>query len=131
MIDLTLLGLFWALDGERDIVAKFIRKVLFVGAFAFIIGNYSYLADVIFQSFGGLGLKATSSSLSLDDLMHPGFIAGQGVTAAHPILLQIRDSFTLGGFLSGALGFNIIGLFLAWILVIVAFLSWRYSCLWP
>ncbi len=121
VIDLTLLGLFWVLDHERDIIAKFIRKVLFVGAFAYIIGNFAFLSDALFQSFGGLGLKATSTIFDADALLRPGYIAGEGVTAAHPILVQIKESFSLGGLLTGALGINIIGLFLAWILIIVAF----------
>ncbi len=121
VIDLTLLGLFWVLDNERDVMAKFIRKILFVGAFAYIIGNFAFLSDVLFRSFGGLGLDATATSITFDDLMRPGFIAGQGVAAAHPILLQIKDDFSLGGVLFGALGFNVIGLFFAWVLVILAF----------
>lgn len=30
-IDITLAGLFWALSGEPNVIAKFIRKVLYVG----------------------------------------------------------------------------------------------------
>src|SRR3546814_5187093 len=42
-IDMTLAGLYWGLghatgQGE-DVMAKLIRKVLYVGAFAYIIGN--------------------------------------------------------------------------------------------
>ncbi|MBU6298978.1 MAG: P-type conjugative transfer protein TrbL, partial [Alphaproteobacteria bacterium] len=40
-IDVTLAALFWTLDGDANVLARLIRKVLYVGAFAFIINNFS------------------------------------------------------------------------------------------
>ncbi len=62
-IDMTLAGLFWAMghasgQGE-DVMAKLIRKVLYVGAFAYIIGNFNSLSGIVFRSFAGLGLQAS------------------------------------------------------------------------
>ena len=39
-IDITLAGLFWAMGGEDDIIGRFLKKILYVGAFALIIGNF-------------------------------------------------------------------------------------------
>src|SRR6478609_6774078 len=60
-IDLALAGVFWALGGEgaEGVLAKLFRKILYIGAFAFIIGNFNVLAEVILQSFARLGLIAT------------------------------------------------------------------------
>ena len=59
-IDMTLAGLFWAMShasgGGDDVIAKLVKKVLYVGAFAFIIGNFNNLAGILFRSFAGLGL---------------------------------------------------------------------------
>lgn len=56
-IDITLAGLFWAFGaGNDEILAKLIKKVLYVGAFAYIITNFNSLAGIIFRSFAGLGL---------------------------------------------------------------------------
>ena len=87
-IDITLAGLFWALSGEHDVIAKFIRKVLYVGLFALILNNFQVLADIIFRSFAGLGLQATQTGLGPADLLRPGFIAGQGFQAAHPLIVE-------------------------------------------
>ena len=57
-IDITLAGLFWAMGGEDDVIGRFLKKILYVGAFAFIIGSFSTLADIIFKSFAGLGITA-------------------------------------------------------------------------
>src|SRR5947209_598782 len=50
-IDITLAGLFWAMGGENDVIGRFLKKILYVGAFALIIGSFSTLADIIFRSF--------------------------------------------------------------------------------
>jgi hypothetical protein len=61
-IDITLAGLFWALLGEDNLPAQLIRKVLYVGFFALLLNNFKGLADVVFQSFAGLGSKASGAS---------------------------------------------------------------------
>nr|WP_292294143.1 type IV secretion system protein [Mesorhizobium sp.] len=44
-IDITLAGLTWAFGGEPNIFGRLIRKVLYVGVFAFILNNFKNLAD--------------------------------------------------------------------------------------
>ncbi len=41
-IDITLAGLFWALADDKSVLPALIKKVLYVGAFAFILNNFSY-----------------------------------------------------------------------------------------
>jgi len=66
-IDMTLAGLFWALEGEANVLARLVTKVLYIGAFAFILNNFSNLSTIIYNSFSGLGLKATGSALTATD----------------------------------------------------------------
>ena len=63
-IDITLAGLFWAMAPDEDVLARLIKKTLYIGVFAFIIGNFNNLAQIIFNSFAGLGLKAGGGTLS-------------------------------------------------------------------
>src|SRR3546814_4548332 len=70
VIDMTIAGLYWAMShatgqGE-DVIAKLLRKVLYVGAFAYIIGNFNWLAGIVFRSFAGLGLTATGSTMTME-----------------------------------------------------------------
>ncbi|PPV39079.1 P-type conjugative transfer protein TrbL [Ectopseudomonas oleovorans] len=122
-IDMTLAGLYWALghatgQGE-DVMAKLIRKVLYVGAFAYIIGNFNMLAGIVFRSFAGLGLTASGSTLSMATFLQPGRIAKAGIDAAAPILQQISD---LAGFPEVFINIApIVVMFLAWLVVIVSF----------
>ena len=88
VIDITLAGLFWAMAGE-DVMARLIKKVLYIGAFAFIIGNFNFLAGVIFKSFAGLGLKASAASISSAD--HPGGLYARAIRAVGAYLLPGRE----------------------------------------
>lgn len=118
-IDITLAGLYWAMGPDSSVIGKFLKKVMYVGVFALIITNFSSLANIVFDSFSGLGLKATATTLTADDLLRPGFIANTGFQAAHPILTQIGE-------LTGPVKFFhnivlIVALFLAWIITLFAF----------
>ena len=63
-IDVTLAALFWAWSSGDDIIARLIKKTLYVGFFAFLMSNFNTLAKVVFQSFSGLGLKASGGAMS-------------------------------------------------------------------
>jgi len=118
-IDMTLAGLFWALDEGSDVIARLLKKVLYVGVFAFIINNFSSLAGIVYRSFAGLGLQATASSLTAADLLKPGKLAGVGFQAAWPLLQQVGSLMGFANFFANFL--TIAVLLFAWFIVIVAF----------
>lgn len=119
VIDMTLAGLFWAMGGE-EVLAKLIRKTLYVGAFAYIIGNFNTLAGIVFRSFAGLGLLAAGSTVSIGDFLQPGRLAQIGVTAGQPILLQLGTMSH--GFTAVFSNLDmIVVLLLAWIVVVISF----------
>jgi len=118
-IDIALAGLFWALAPDEDVIARLIRKTLYVGFFAFLIGNFNNLAKVVFNSFAGLGLKAAGSALSADQFLQPGRLAQVGIDAGKPIL---QAASQLMGFVSFFENFiQIFVLLIAWLVVLVAF----------
>ncbi|MBT2243589.1 P-type conjugative transfer protein TrbL [Sphingobium sp. BHU LFT2] len=118
-IDITLAGLFWAMGGEDNVIGRFLRKILYVGAFAFILNSFSRLADIIFRSFTQAGLTAGGGTLSPDDLLKPGRLAGTGFSAAWPLLEQASEMVGFTTFFDNFL--TIMVLLFAWALVIVAF----------
>ena len=122
-IDMTLAGLYWALGHATgqgdDVMAKLIRKVLYVGAFAYIIGNFNMLASIVFRSFAGLGLTASGSTVSMATFLQPGHLAKSGIDAAAPILQQISE---MAGFPEVFVNIApIVVMFLAWFIVILSF----------
>jgi type IV secretion system protein TrbL len=118
-IDITLAGLFWAMGGEDNIIGRFIKKILYVGAFALILNSFSTLADIIFRSFAGLGLTAGGGTLSAEDLLRPGKLAATGFEAAYPLLEQVSQMLGFTTFFDNFL--TIIILLIAWLVVIIAF----------
>jgi type IV secretion system protein TrbL len=118
-IDIALAGLFWSWGGDEDIIARLVKKTLFVGVFAYLIGNWNSLARIVFESFAGLGLKASGTSLSSADFLRPGRIAQVGLDAGRPILESISS---LMGYVSFFENFvQIAVLLFAWIVVLLAF----------
>jgi type IV secretion system protein TrbL len=118
-IDITLAGLFWLWGADEDILARLVRKTLFVGVFAFLIGNWNSLARVIFESFAGLGLKASGTGLSAADFLRPGKIAQVGLDAGRPILASISGLMGYVGFFENFI--QIAVLLFAWVVVLLAF----------
>ncbi|WP_106639750.1 P-type conjugative transfer protein TrbL [Allosphingosinicella vermicomposti] len=118
-IDITLAGLFWAMEGGDNVLGKFIKKILYVGTFAFILGSFSSLSEIVFRSFAGLGLTAGGGAVSADDLLKPGKLAGTGFEAAWPLLEQVSELLGFTSFFDNFL--TIVVLLVAWLVVIVAF----------
>lgn len=118
-LDIALAGLFWALHGEDNVPAQLIRKVLYVGFFALLLNNFQALSDVVFRSFAGLGLKATATSLTAQDLMRPGFVAETGFTASQPLLAKAGELIGFTTFFDNFV--TIVVLLVAWLIVLLAF----------
>jgi type IV secretion system protein TrbL len=118
-LDITLAGLFWALGGEDNVLGKLIRKILYVGAFAFILNSFSSLSTIIFNSFAQAGLTAGGGTLSADDLLKPGRLAGTGYSAAWPLLQQASQMMGFSSFFDNFL--TIVVLLVAWLIVVIAF----------
>jgi type IV secretion system protein TrbL len=119
VIDVTLAALFWTFGEGDDIVARLVKKTLFVGIFAYIIGNWNMLARIVFESFAGLGLKASGTGFTTAELLQPGRVAQVGLDAGKPILDSISG---LMGYISFFENFiQIIVLLLAWVIVLLAF----------
>lgn len=119
VIDVTLAALFWSWGADNDIIARLIKKTLFVGVFAYIIGNWNNLARIVFESFAGLGLKASGTGFSVSDLMRPGKVAQTGLDAGRPLLDSISDLMGWVSFFENFI--QIACLLFAWALILLAF----------
>lgn len=119
VIDVTLAALFWSWGADDDIMARLVKKTLFVGVFAYIIGNWNNLARIVFESFAGLGLKASGTSFTTADLLRPGKVAQTGLDAGRPLLDSISGLMGYWSFFENFI--QIACMFLAWALVLLAF----------
>ena len=119
VIDVTLAALFWSWGADDDIMARLVKKTLFVGVFAYIIGNWNNLARIVFESFAGLGLKASGTGFTTADLLRPGKVAQTGLDAGRPLLDSISSLMGYWSFFENFI--QIACMFLAWALVLLAF----------
>jgi type IV secretion system protein TrbL len=119
VIDVTLAALFWSWGADDDIMARLVKKTLFIGVFAYIIGNWNNLARIIFESFAGLGLKASGTGFTVEDLLRPGRVAQTGLDAGRPLLESISDLMGWIAFFENFI--QIACLLFAWALVLLAF----------
>lgn len=119
VIDVTLAALFWAWASGEDILARLVKKTLYVGFFAFLIGNFHSLTLIVLNSFSGLGLKAAGGGLSAADFLRPGKLAALGLAAGKPILEAAAELGGFPGFFENIV--QVIVLLIAWFLVLVAF----------
>ena len=118
-IDITLAGLLWAMAPDEDVLARLIKKTLYIGVFAFIIGNYNNLAQIIFNSFAGLGIEASGGTMNQAQLLQPGRVAQVGVTAGQPILTAISGLMGFASFFDNFVQIAI--LLLAWVILVISF----------
>src|SRR3546814_15229987 len=108
------------MGGADDVIARLIKKVLYVGAFAFILGNFNALAGIVFRSFAGLGLIASGSTVGADALLRPGRLASVGIDAGRPMMDRHGD---LSGSPDAVFHLGPLPvLFLAWVVVILTLL---------
>ena len=119
VIDVTLAALFWSWGADEDIIARLVKKTLFVGVFAYIIGNWNNLARIVFESFAGLGLKSSGTGFTTADLLRPGKVAQTGLDAARPLLDSISDLMGWVSFFENFI--QIACLMFAWALILLAF----------
>ncbi|ALC11387.1 P-type conjugative transfer protein TrbL [Sphingopyxis sp. 113P3] len=119
VIDVTLAALFWSWGADDNIIARLVKKTLFVGVFAYLISNWNNLARIIFESFAGLGLKASGTSFTVTDLLRPGKVAQTGLDAGRPLLDSISGLMGYWSFFENFI--QIACMFFAWALVLLAF----------
>ena len=119
VIDVTLAALFWSWGADEDIMARLVKKTLFVGAFAYLIGNWNNLARIVFESFAGLGLKASGTGFTTAQLLQPGQVAQTGLDAGRPLLASISNLMGYWSFFENFI--QIACMFFAWALVLLAF----------
>ena len=119
MIDVTIAALFWAWGTDEDVLQRLIKKTLYIGTFAFIIGNFSNLAGIMLQSFAGLGLQASGSGMGIGDFMRPGVVAATGLDAGQPLLDATADLVGPVGLFTNFV--QILILLIAWLIVVIAF----------
>ncbi|PKU22956.1 P-type conjugative transfer protein TrbL [Telmatospirillum siberiense] len=119
VIDITLAGLFWAWGSDEDVIQRLVKKTLYIGFFAYLIGNFNGLAKILFNSFAGLGLLAGGSSITTAEFLRPGRLAQVGLDAGQPLLDAAAQLVGPVAIFTNAI--QIAVLMVSWLIVLIAF----------
>ena len=95
------------------------KKTLFVGVFAYLIGNWNSLARIIFESFSGLGLKAAGRVFRPPTSCAPAASPRSGSTPAGRSLDSISGLMGYVSFFENFIQITV--LLFAWMMVLLAF----------
>ena len=88
-IDVTIAGLFWAMDGEANVLGPPHQENSLCRRLCLHHQQFLHISRPSSSiRFRGLGLQATGSGLTAQDLLRPGKLAGTGFQAAWPLLQQ-------------------------------------------
>lgn len=113
-IDLAVAAMCWTMSDE-EIVFRLVKKVAYAGFIFYLINQWQSLCQIIFTSFGDVGLLAGNSSITMDDLSHPSKIAQAGLDAAAAITAATKN---LGWWNDGPI---LLGMYTAWAITIISF----------
>lgn len=88
-ITITWSALMWALS-EGDVLKEFVKKVIFIGAFVYLVTSFSTLVPVVVDGFIYAGTKAGGSSNTML-IYDPSAIIGQGLIVIEPIFQSVQE----------------------------------------
>lgn len=85
VISIVLTAMMWAIDETQNVLGPLVRKILLVGFFAWLVGNWHTLSVTVVTGFGQLGLRAGGGA-SIGDFMSA---PTRSVEAGFRIFLQL------------------------------------------
>lgn len=125
-IEIAIAGLFWALRGE-NFTAAFIKKLLHIGFFVFLVANWQALSKDVADSFVMAG--STAANGSNVNLRDPSWIVDQGLMVSQPISDKLDQMSTTSNPLTvlSNLG-QLIQYGIALIIILIAFFIIAIQC---
>jgi type IV secretion system protein TrbL len=90
ILNVVMAAALWAVSDDQ-VILKLARKIIYIGFFAWLIGNWAELTNVLGQSFMELGFRAGGDRFATDYVLQPGNIAYRGFTATDPMIEAIED----------------------------------------
>lgn len=119
VIDLILAVVLNLSDGDH--IKTLIKKTLKYGVFIGIVMHWQKIAQIVFDSFQSVGLKAGGGGLSISLLSDPSALAEQGIFASAPIFAHLSQLNTLNviGNLLNVIFTGLIGLLIVFCFFII------------
>lgn len=91
IITITWHALMWSFDESGNALKEFIRKVIFIGAFIFIVKSFPWLVKSVISGFTWVGNTAGSPS-STSIIYDPTAIMTQGFKVCYNLTVEMANS---------------------------------------
>ncbi|TAL36841.1 MAG: P-type conjugative transfer protein TrbL [Phenylobacterium sp.] len=88
VISITLTAILWAIDETQNIMASFVRKILLVGFFAWLVSSWQTLSATVVNGFAMLGLRAGGGPSTFSDFKNAPTTA---VDAGMQVVVKLVD----------------------------------------
>ena len=88
VISITLTAILWAIDETQNIMASFVRKILLVGFFAWLVSSWQALSATVVNGFAMLGLRAGGGPSTFSDFKNAPTTA---VDAGMQVVVKLVD----------------------------------------
>jgi|GEM_PF-1576631 len=89
VISIVLTAMLWAIDEHNNVLASFVRKVLTIGFFAWLVGSWHSLSTTIVNGFGKLGLQAGGGGSVGSFMTQPTVAVDAGLKVASQLMIYI------------------------------------------
>lgn len=93
-ISLALAALWWTFDESGDALKELLRKIIFIGAFIFIVKSFPWLVKCVISGFTWVGNTAGNPSNTML-VYDPTEIMKQGVRVCANLVVEISNSTSL------------------------------------
>lgn len=91
VISIVLSAIMWAIDETQNVLAPFVRKILLIGFFAWLVTNWHSLTLVVINGFTKLGLKASNGGSVGDFTQAPTRAVEAGLDVVVRLVKYIGD----------------------------------------
>lgn len=91
VISIVLSAIMWAIDETQNVLAPFVRKILLIGFFAWLVTNWHSLSLVVVNGFAKLGLKASNGGSIGDFTRAPTKAVEAGLSVVVDLIKYIGD----------------------------------------
>ena len=115
VITITWHALMWSFSESGNALKEFIRKVIFIGAFIFIVKSFPWLVKTVISGFTWVGNTAGNPS-NISIVYDPTAIMAQGVKVCYNLTVEMAES---GGWTQLS---HFITCFSEYILIIICFM---------
>lgn len=87
LLEVMLAAIWWGF-GRTDVLHSFLKKIMMIGFFIFVVTSYPLLIHALLESFVFVGLTAGGNQVSLIEFTNPSRIASIGMELVQPVLEQ-------------------------------------------